>query len=114
MIKSIEIKNNKTAYKDKKRLKAHIIYDDGKKKTIKFGMYKSKGTFTDGASDEKRKAYIARHSKMNENWDKIDTPGALSRWVLWEKTNIKDIEKLLKNKFNIPIVKIDFTKYKIV
>jgi hypothetical protein len=113
MIKSIDIKNNKSASKDKKRLQAIIYFNNGKSKTVKFGQHKSKGTFLDGANNLKREAYLSRHSKMNENWNNIETPGALSRWVLWEFNNIKDIQKFIKNKFNIPIVKIDFTKYKI-
>jgi len=36
-------------------------------------------------ADKMKRAYIARHSKMGENWGKsgIDTAGWWSRWLLW-------------------------------
>lgn len=112
-IESLTIIDNKNASKDKKRLLAIFKYKDNKIKNIKFGLYKSKGTYYDGATQEKKKAYISRHKKLNENWNKIDTPGALSKWILWDKQDIKDIEKFIKNKFNITNVNFNFTKYKI-
>ncbi len=75
-----------------KRLKA-IYSENGKKiKTVTFGMKGSKGTFADGATEEKKKNYLKRHSKMGEDWKKsgMKTSGFMSRWVLWsDKTNAK-------------------------
>lgn len=49
--------------------------------------------------DPKRKAsYIARH-KNNENWTDPYSAGALSRWVLWEKPDLKDSWNFYKKKF---------------
>ena len=39
-----------------KRLKAEFIEDGKVKKTTNFGMKGSKGTFADGATEEKKKA----------------------------------------------------------
>ena len=40
----------------------------------------------DGAliAETKRRHYIARHSKGREHWNDPTSPGALSRWILWE------------------------------
>jgi len=51
-------------------------------KVVHFGS--SNGTtFIDGANEAKKRAYLARHGKNNENWDDPYTPGALSKWILW-------------------------------
>jgi hypothetical protein len=112
MINKLTIIDNPNASKDKKRLLATFELNDGKTKKIKFGFWKSGGTFYDINDNKKRLAYIARHSKMNEDWNNIVSAGALSRWVLWEFNNISDIKKFLKNKFNINKIEINITKYR--
>jgi len=37
---------------------------------------------------ERKQRYINRHKK-NEHWDDPVTAGALSRWMLWNKTSLK-------------------------
>ena len=50
-------------------------------------------------ADKMKIAYIARHSKMGENWGKagIDTAGWWSRWLLWNlptfQASYNDIKK---------------------
>jgi len=56
------------------------------RKTIQFGS-KTSTTFAEGASEQKRDAYIARH-RVNENWTTANA-GSLSRWVLWSAKSIK-------------------------
>ena len=82
-------------------------------------MAGSKGTYYDiGNTDfgrKKRMAYIARHSKMGEDWTKSGmlTPGFLSRWILWPdihtKTGILDKLKQITgiNKITMNIKKYD-------
>jgi hypothetical protein len=63
-------------------------------KTIKFGasgmkdytLYQKEGK---DIADERKSAYIARHSKT-EDWTKsgVDTRGFWSRWVLWNLPTI--------------------------
>lgn len=50
-------------------------------KEVHFGQ-KGSETYVDHGDKQKREAYLARH-KVNEDWTKPDTPGALSRWILW-------------------------------
>ncbi len=111
-IKEMVVKDNTNAKKDKKRLIAFFIMNDGKTIKRKFGMYKSGGTYADGATDEKRTLYIKRH-RARENWEDIFSAGSLSRYVLWEKRTNNDLEKFYNRKFNIPKVKINFIRYKI-
>ena len=58
-----------------------------KEKIVPFGA----AGYTDfvTSKDEDRKAlYIQRHEK-NENWNDPLSPGALSRYILWNKTTLK-------------------------
>lgn len=79
------------------------------KKDKKFRASFSDGTHTDfGAKnyedytihkDPKRKErYIARH-KSRENWKNLKSPGALSRYILWNKPSLRasitDYKKML-------------------
>jgi len=82
----------------------------------KLRAYFSDGTHTDfGASGyqnyggvgkerhldkERKKRYIQRH-KSRENWNNPKSPGALSRWVLWEKDTLKESIAAYKKKFNL-------------
>lgn len=58
------------------------IFDDGQR--VHFGS-KGSSTFIDHGDKQKREAYIARHRhpKLNEDWNDLRSPGALSRWLLW-------------------------------
>jgi hypothetical protein len=38
---------------------------------------------------------------MGEHWSKPDTPGALSRWILWNKKTLKASLKDFKRKFKL-------------
>ena len=99
-----------------KRLKAEFIEDGKVKKTTNFGMKGSKGTFADGATEEKKKAYLARHSKMGEDWTKsgLKTAGFLSRWVLWSDRSNAKIKKNISKVTGIPTkdISISFDRYK--
>jgi len=75
-----------------------IYKDDNKGRIIHFGSESSQ-TFVEGATKEKREAYIARH-KVNENWNEIN-PGSLSRFILWGdsrsiRTNLENYKKRFK------------------
>ena len=109
-IKELIIKDNKNAVNDGKRLIASFIMKNGKTKTKKFGSAKA-FTYFDGATDEKRNGYLARH-KVRENWNDISSAGALAKEVLWTDTNKSKIEKNINRKFKIPVVRIDFRKNK--
>jgi len=78
-----------------------IFYDEARKKikTTHFGQA--------GASDytihgdlTRKMNYLARH-KEREYWLIFMTPGALSRWVLWNKSNLKESIEDYMNKFSL-------------
>jgi hypothetical protein len=96
-MKLIHIKNS--TRKGKK--KVAVFEKDGKTRTVHFGSDVSQ-TFVEGASREKRDAYIARHSKNGEDWSKPDTAGALSYHVLWGKsTSIETNIRSFKRRFSL-------------
>ena len=84
--------------------------------TKKFRAFFNDGTHTDfGAKgyqnyggvgearhlDENRKrAYIQRH-QARENWNDPKSPGALSRWILWNKPTMIQSVKDYKSRFNM-------------
>jgi len=74
-------------------------YADGKVKTIHFGQAGAPD-YTLTGDKERRRLYIQRHSKR-EDFEKFDTAGSLSRYVLWEKTSVADGIKFYKNRFNL-------------
>jgi len=49
---------------------------------------------------KQKRAYLNRHRKR-ENWNDPRTPGALSRWILWNKPTLKaSIEDYIR-RFNM-------------
>ena len=74
----------------------------GNHKIIQFGQ-DTATTYVDGASEAKKKSYLARHSKSpGEQWDKPMTAGSLSRYLLWGASrSLRENIKSFKNKFNL-------------
>lgn len=59
-------------------------------------------TYADGASEEKKKAYLARHSKSpGQDWSDPTSAGSLSRWLLWSKRSLREAVKEFKKKFKL-------------
>lgn len=48
----------------------------------------------------RRERYIQRH-KARENWNSPMSAGALSRWILWNTSDLEKNVKLFKEKFNL-------------
>ena len=78
--------------------------NDDKTYQVKFGAIKPNGEpysdFTIHKDEERKERYLQRH-KANENWNKPDTPGALSRWILWNKPTLKASIQDFKTRFNL-------------
>jgi len=75
------------------------VFGDGVK--IHFGL-KNGNTYIDHGDMKKRDAYLARHSKNNEDWDNPRTAGSLSRWILWgQHKNINSNISFFKKKFGV-------------
>jgi len=82
---------------------AAVFEKDGKTKTTNFGQKDPKfGTYIDHKSTTRRSAYLARHSKNNEDWNDPTTAGALAKWLLWGKsTSLRENIKAFKRRFNL-------------
>jgi hypothetical protein len=48
----------------------------------------------------RKQNYIDRHCK-NEYWNNPITAGALSRWILWNKTSLSESIEDYKERFNV-------------
>lgn len=96
----------KTSPRKEKKLRAIFTLKNGNKKNVDFGAtgYKDFTIYSklEGKekAKEKRKAYLARH-RENEDWSDPMTAGALSRWILWEKPNLRSAINSFKKRFNL-------------
>jgi hypothetical protein len=87
-----------TSKNDKKKYDA--IFDiDGKEKRVSFGA-SGMSDYTIHKDPERRNRYILRH-QVREDWKDPLKPGTLSRYILWEKTNIDDAIRAYKKRFSI-------------
>ncbi len=72
-------------------------------KTINFGQ-KGASDFTINKDPQRKKNYINRHKKR-EDWNNLNTAGAWSKGLLWNKNTLNKSIKNMENKFNINIIK---------
>jgi len=83
-----------------KRLQA-VFYDGDKKvKTTSFGL-QGGSTFIDHKDKKKKSAYLARHSRNNEDWNDYMSAGSLARHILWNKPTLSESIADYKNKFGL-------------
>lgn len=86
-----------------KKFKAVFSMDDSKKKkTIHFGA-KGMSDYTINKDKKRKDRYLARHNDKltGEDWTNPVTAGALSRWILWNKTSYNDSLKDFKKRFKL-------------
>lgn len=72
----------------------------GRKKTVHFGAtgYEDYTTHRD---PERKRRYLERHGRGRERWNDPTTPGALSRWILWNKTTIAASVRDFRRRFKV-------------
>jgi len=85
-----------------KKFKAVLTGPKGKKKTIHFGA-KGMSDYTIHKDPKRKARYLARHNPKatKERWDLPATAGALSRWILWNKTSYNESLKDYKKRFKL-------------
>lgn len=76
-----------------------VFESDGRTKRVSFGAA-GMDDFTKTGDEERKRLYLIRH-KARENWDKPDTPGALSRWLLWNKPTLEESIRDFRRRFKI-------------
>lgn len=85
--------------KPDKKMMAVFETDNGRTKTIHFGAA-NMDDFTITKDKEQQQRYLNRH-RSAENWNKPDSAGALSRYVLWSATTLSEGIANYKRKFNL-------------
>lgn len=84
-----------------KKMVAYFFDEEGKKvRTTHFGA-RGMSDFTQHKDPKRMKRYLARHSKMGEDWKDPTTAGALSRWILWGKPSLRESFNDYKKKFRL-------------
>lgn len=81
--------------KNGKKLRA--IFSDGKR--VDFGA-SGYSDYTIHKDDDRKERYINRH-RSRENWNDPQTPGALSRYILWNKKTLRSSILDYKKKFGM-------------
>lgn len=84
MAKPVSVKFKKST-RDGKKLMAIFQLDNGRTKTTHFGSA-GMDDYTLTKDKEQKSRYIERH-RRRENWNSPMTAGALSRYILWNKTS---------------------------
>jgi hypothetical protein len=80
----MKLKTLRRSHVKEKKWDAVFEYPDGHQKVVPFGQ-KGYSDYTKHKNKTRKQRYINRHSGMGEHWNKPDTPGALSYWILWNK-----------------------------
>lgn len=84
-----------------KKMVAYFFDKDGKKvKTTHFGA-RGMSDYTQHKDPKRKDNYLSRHGGMGEDWRDPTTAGALSRWILWGKTSLRESFNDYKKRFNI-------------
>lgn len=79
--------------------KLMAIFQDcttNRQKTVHFGA-NGMSDYTKHKDKNRKERYLNRHK--NEDWNNPITAGALSRWILWNKTSLKESISDYKSKF---------------
>ena len=98
--KTMKLKAVHSSHKKEKKFDAVFEYQDGHTKTIPFGA-RGMSDFTKHKDETRKQRYIKRHSGMGEHWNKPDSAGALSRWILWNKKSFKTSLSDFKRRFKL-------------
>jgi len=90
----------KSSNPEKKLMAVFSYPETTRTKTISFGSA-GMADYTKTKDKEQRSRYLARH-RRRENWQKPDSAGALSRWILWgPSTSRQENISNFKSKFNL-------------
>jgi hypothetical protein len=88
-----EANNNKHKYI------ATFELEPNKYKNVPFGAF-GYSDFIQHGDKARKQRYLNRHRK-NEDWSDPTTPGALSRFILWNKPTLEDSIKDFIKRFDI-------------
>ena len=95
----LRLKTIRRSHRPEKKFDA-VFESDGRQKVVPFGQ-RGYSDFTKHKNVTRRARYLNRHSGMGEHWNKPDTPGALSRWILWNKPTLRASIRDFKRRFKV-------------
>jgi hypothetical protein len=98
--RKLRLKTLRRSHNKAKKWDAVFEKPDGSTKTVPFGQ-KGYSDFTKHRDTQRRGRYLERHARMGENWDDPTTPGALSRWILWNKKTLRASLKDFKRRYHV-------------
>jgi hypothetical protein len=102
----LRLKTVRRSHRPEKKWDAVFITEAGKEKVVPFGAagmvdYTLLKPDAKHTNVTRKQRYIKRHSGMRESWNKPDTPGALSRWILWNKKGFRESIADFKRRFGV-------------
>jgi hypothetical protein len=98
--KTLRLKTVRKSHNPQKKWDA-VFEREGREKVVPFGAA-GLSDYTKHKNKTRRARYLQRHSGMGEHWNKPDTAGALSRWILWgPSTSFRKSVKAYKKRFNL-------------
>lgn len=86
--------------KKEKKWDAVFKINDGRTKTVSFGATGYQD-YTQHKDPHRKSLYLQRHGRGHEEWSRPDTPGALARWVLWNKPQFRSAVQDFKRRFRL-------------
>lgn len=95
----MKLKTIRRSHKKEKKWDA-VFEKNDKEKIVSFGQ-KGYSDYTKHKDKTRRQRYLKRHSGMGEQWNQPDTPGALSRWILWNKPSFNASVADFKKRFDL-------------
>jgi hypothetical protein len=97
----MKLKTVRRSHKPEKKYDAVFITEKGREKVVSFGAA-GMSDYTKHKDKTRRARYLKRHAGMGESWNKPDTPGALSKWILWgPTTSFRTNVKTFKRRFRL-------------
>ena len=96
---SLRLKTVRRSHKKEKKWDA-VFEKNGSEKVVPFGQ-KGYSDYTKHKDKTRKQRYLKRHAGMGEHWTQPDTPGALSKWILWNKPTFKASLADFKKRFNL-------------
>ena len=97
-MKPVSVVIKPSTMKTKKKT-AIFTMDDRTRRIVHFGQAGA-SDFTKNKDEKRKENYLDRH-RERENWNDPLTPGALSRWILWNKPTLRDSILDFKKRFNL-------------
>ena len=96
---TLKLKAIRKSRKAEKKFDA-VFDKDGKEKVVSFGAA-GMSNYTKHKNATRKQRYLKRHTGKGEKWQQPDTPGALSRWILWNKPSFRDSVADFKRRFSL-------------